>query len=121
MTTSYSPENSDAWRAETSADEHAVLNDYLGAVFATPFLQEVAARTLSLLRLQPRQAVLEVGCGTGVFLPLLAREVTAGGSVVGVDHSPAMVRDAQAAADGAGLANVAVRAADACDLPFEAA
>src|SRR5437763_8436102 len=116
MTTGYPPASSDAWRADTSAGEHAVLSDYLQSVFASPFLQEVAERTLSLLRLQAGQAVLEVGCGTGVFLPLLAREVTAAGKVVGVDHSPAMVRDAQAAADAAGLATVAVRAGDACDL-----
>ena len=65
------------------------------------------------------RSVLEVGCGTGVFLPRLVLAVGPGGEVVGVDHSAAFVAEAQAKVDAEGYgAFVTVQQADAYRLPF---
>jgi ubiquinone/menaquinone biosynthesis C-methylase UbiE len=105
------------WQPETVAQRHDAVSAYLDTVFALPALRLVAARTLELLALEPGAAVLEVGCGTGVFLPLLARAVGPAGRVVGLDHAPTFVVEARARVAAAGLA-VAVEEGDAYHLPF---
>ena len=50
-------------------------------------LAELVART----GIQPAQAVLDVGCGTGVLLPVLLQAVGPTGFVVGVDVADNMV------------------------------
>jgi ubiquinone/menaquinone biosynthesis C-methylase UbiE len=50
--------------------------------------------------------VVEIGCGSGNMTRWLATQVGAGGSVVGVDNSPAQVEQARRLADARGLANV---------------
>jgi ubiquinone/menaquinone biosynthesis C-methylase UbiE len=47
------------------------------------------------LQLEPGQVVLDIGCGTGLSLPLLQAAVGAGGRVVGVDQCPEMVAEAR--------------------------
>ena len=54
-----------------------------------------AAWAIDLLAIQPHDRVLEVGCGPGVGLQLLARAAAAG-AVAGVDASVEMVRQATA-------------------------
>jgi len=49
--------------------------------------------TVELLGVRPGERVLELGCGPGVALSLLA-ERARGGRVVGLDHSPLMLRQA---------------------------
>jgi len=51
------------------------------------------AWTVELLALEPHHRVLEIGCGPGLALELCA-EITARGSVVGIDHSTVMVERA---------------------------
>jgi ubiquinone/menaquinone biosynthesis C-methylase UbiE len=46
---------------------------------------------ISASGLQPGQRVLDVGCGTGYFVRLLAEAVGPGGTVVGIDPDPTMV------------------------------
>jgi ubiquinone/menaquinone biosynthesis C-methylase UbiE len=63
----------------------------------------------------PRR-VLDLGCGTGLNLPLLAEAVGPDGLLVGVDRSPAMTRVAEAKVRGRDGAAVAFVHADATAL-----
>src|SRR5947209_18938744 len=58
--------------------------------------------------------VVEVGCGSGNTSCWLATQVGPGGSVVGLDNSPAQIEQARRQADARGLANVRFVVADAC-------
>jgi ubiquinone/menaquinone biosynthesis C-methylase UbiE len=66
---------------------------------------------------QPGDRVLDVGCGPGFFELELIDEVGAGGSVTGVDLSPASV--AHARERSAGHPNLTFHEADATALPVE--
>lgn len=68
------------------------------------------------LRLHPGARVLDVGCGTGLNLPLLLDAVGAGGAVTGVDASGAMLAQARARVATGGWDNVTLHQGDAADL-----
>jgi len=53
-------------------------------------------RAIDWLELAPGDRVLDVACGTGLSLDLLARAVGDGGQVVGVELSPEMLQQARA-------------------------
>lgn len=53
-------------------------------------------RTIEKLALRPGQTVLDVGCGTGLSLDLLAPAVGPNGRVIGVELSPEMISRARA-------------------------
>lgn len=72
----------------------------------------------SLLDLAPGQRVLEIGFGPGNDVAAALPIVGERGRVAGVDHSPLMVRQAQARCRGAGD-RVDLRVASACALPFD--
>jgi SAM-dependent methyltransferase len=113
------PTSSEPWKSNPTPKEQAALNAYLQYVFASPFVQEITARKMSLLSLAAGQSIIDVGCGSGVLLPLLAKAVGSAGKVVGVDYSLAMVRDAETKVETEGLSQiVSVREADARRLPF---
>lgn len=64
--------------------------------------------------------MLELGCGTGVFLPGLAGLVGPTGRVVGLDHAPAFLAQARERLANEGLAeSVELVEADAHHLPFD--
>ncbi len=70
----------------------------------------------SLLEIRPGQHILDVGCGAGVDLPALAQIAGAGGTVVGLEINPDLVREARRLAAGrqdAATANVLVFQGDA--------
>lgn len=69
-------------------------------------LRELTART----GIGPGDAVLDLGCGTGVLLPFLRERVGASGCVLGIDIADNMVEIA--AGKLAQFDNVAVRRAD---------
>lgn len=73
---------------------------------------------LRLARLQPGEAVLDVGCGTGTLAIAARRLVGADGRVTGVDASVEMVERARVKAVRAGRDLTFVQAT-AQELPFE--
>lgn len=75
------------------------------------------AHAVQLLRLQPGDTVLDIGCGTGMSLPGLRAEVGPTGTVVGIDLSPKMLDKARQRAEHEGWANVHLVQADATTLP----
>lgn len=60
-------------------------------------------QAVAALALRPGQTVLDVGCGTGLSLPLLRQGVGAKGRVIGIEQSPEMLaRARQRCAPGGG-------------------
>ncbi len=55
--------------------------------------RERSCWTVDLLHIDPDDRVLELGCGPGVALEHVARRLLSG-TVVGIDHSPVMVKQA---------------------------
>jgi ubiquinone/menaquinone biosynthesis C-methylase UbiE len=92
---------------------------YLRQAALTPAIRAIKQRAYALLGLMPGGSVLDIGCGPGISTPDLARIVGPFGTVCGVDHDPAMVLEADAAALLAGVAAWTThRQADAAQLPF---
>ena len=60
--------------------------------------EPVRARAIELLRAGSQDAVLDIGCGTGLSFPALERLIGAGGSIVGIEQSPEMLELARARA-----------------------
>ncbi|MCU0951808.1 MAG: methyltransferase domain-containing protein [Burkholderiaceae bacterium] len=79
----------------------------------------IRERTIAALALSPGDCVLDVGCGTGLSLPLLRAQVGDEGAVFGFDQSPDMLAQARARVAAAGWRNVQVieSAAQALALP----
>jgi len=74
-----------------------------------------SVRTLQLLNIRPEDRVLEVGFGPGLAVARAAERAT-GGKVVGIDHSPLMLRQARrrnAKAIRAGRVELLLGSADA--------
>lgn len=110
---------SDNWQPDTVDQHHAEVSRFLDELFSSPELRAVADRTLDALALSSGQAVLEVGCGNGVFLPLLARAVSPGGHVVGLDHAPSLVNEARSRVAAAGYEqSITLQEGNAYQLPF---
>jgi ubiquinone/menaquinone biosynthesis C-methylase UbiE len=74
-------------------------------------------RLLDLARLEPRECVLDVGCGTGTLAIAAKRRVGDGGVVHGIDASVRMLARARGKADRARV-DVAFEHAAAEALPF---
>jgi SAM-dependent methyltransferase len=79
----------------------------------------IRERAVALLGLAPGMSVLDVGCGTGLSLPLLRAAVGDMGRVFGFDHSPDMLAQARQRVARAGWRNVHLfeQAAQGLTLP----
>ena len=63
-------------------------------------------RVVGMLGLNAGETVLDVACGTGLSIPLLAEAVGPAGRVIGVEVSPEMIRQARERVASGGLAQV---------------
>lgn len=105
----------------TTDDEAArATAEWLETQSLHPFIREVGEKSLARLDLQKGESVLEIGCGTGVFLPRLAALTGPDGHVVGLDYAPAFLTDARERLAEAGLTDrVELVEGDAHHLPFD--
>jgi len=78
-------------------------------------------RAIDWLGLAPGERVLDVACGTGLSLPLLAEQVGAAGQVVGVELSPEMLQQARERIRQARLAQVVLIESSMEDAPLQGA
>jgi SAM-dependent methyltransferase len=111
--------SSAAWEACTAQEHRGELSAYLAEAAATTPIQTAAARAVEMLRIGPGACVLDIGCGTGLSLPGLARAVAPTGSVTGLDHAPALLDEARQRVDESGIgAMVQFDVGDAQALPY---
>ncbi|OLB80215.1 MAG: ubiquinone biosynthesis protein UbiE [Actinobacteria bacterium 13_2_20CM_2_71_6] len=89
---------------------------YLDEAAASAPGREYKQRLHAALELRPGHTVLDVGCGPGTDLAVLAVATGDSGAVIGVDHDPAMVEAARLRL--AGYGNVTVHRGDAHALPL---
>lgn len=68
----------------------------------TPGITPLRRRAVEALELDPGDTVVEMGCGTGANLPLLAEAVGPEGRVIGVDFTRPTLKRARLAVDDAG-------------------
>jgi ubiquinone/menaquinone biosynthesis C-methylase UbiE len=102
---------------ETIARRYDRLAPFYGALdwlYLLPLLG-IRSKTVSRLRLQPGDSVLEIGCGSGTNLPLLVAGVGPSGAVLGVDLSPGMLERARALCRRRSWSNVDLTRADAAE------
>ena len=77
------------------------------------------ANPFSLGRLEPGQAVLDLGCGAGTDLLIAAQMVGPGGRAIGVDMTPTMLARARESAQSMGLHNVELHESLIESLPLD--
>jgi SAM-dependent methyltransferase len=110
------PSSTRDWHPAALAVDADAAVAYLDRVSVMPLLRQVAEASVASLQLRADQSVLEVGCGSGVFLPRLADAVGTKGRVVGIDAAAALVPVARHRV--ASMPQVRVEQASAYALPF---
>ncbi|MCX4661676.1 class I SAM-dependent methyltransferase [Streptomyces uncialis] len=77
--------------AAPNAIGRARAYEALSAVVFAGRRQRLYGRLVELSGARPGERALDIGCGTGYLAGLLARSVTLGGTVTGIDPAPAMI------------------------------
>lgn len=95
----------------------AGLYDFLAFLFTRGRERSLRERMIQLACLDPGDAVLDVGCGTGTLAIAAKKRVGSTGAVFGIDASPAMVAKASRKSARAGV-DVAFAKAVVEALPF---
>lgn len=93
-------------------DRLAPVYDATAWTFRLVGARRLQQRAIDLLDLRPGDTVVDLGCGTGINLPLLARAVGGRGRVVGVDLSSEMLARAGRRVERHGLPQVTLVHAD---------
>jgi ubiquinone/menaquinone biosynthesis C-methylase UbiE len=75
-------------------------------------------KAIDSLGLQPGDTVVEIGCGTGLNIPLLRHVVGPGGKVIGVDLTDSMLQRARERVAANGWKNVELVQSDAASFVF---
>ena len=104
------------WDVDRAEDPQAYVR-YLDAASARFSVQAVKEQSYRQMDARPGQRLLDVGCGLGDDARALARLVSPGGSVVGLDASEVMVAEARQRSDRQELA-VEFLQGDCQTLPF---
>lgn len=77
-------------------------------------------QTIEMLRLARGATVIDFACGTGLNFPLIEERIgPSGGTLIGVDMTPAMLRQAAARVEASGWANVHLVEHDVTSLTRE--
>src|SRR5947209_2683292 len=96
-----------------------VASSYLHFIAKNPAIRKIKQRGYELLKINFGDKVVEIGCGPGVNTVPIARLVGPTGQVVGVDHEPDMVAEAERIAVSSGVRGWTTHQAnDATALPF---
>ena len=85
---------------------------------AAPLVRKWRRRAVETLDLQAGDVVVEMGCGTGVNIPILRERVGPAGQVIGIDLSPGMLARARQRSRREGWQNVHLVRADAGNPPI---
>ena len=107
-----------AFRAPDDVERVDHLVGYLDGATAVQRIFEGKQRRAALLTPVPGLSVLDVGCGTGDSLRMIAERVLPGGRAVGVDVSASLLEVGRTRAGDQGWSAEWVEA-DAGDLPFD--
>src|SRR4030042_293281 len=75
-------------------------------VIVRPVSAGYRALAVERLALQPGETVIDLGCGTGLSLPLLAAAVGEQGRVIGLDASPDMLALSRRRIEAGGWRNI---------------
>lgn len=106
----------EGWDDVDSTGGAESFRTYLDAVTGVESVRALKRRSYRLLSPEAGDRLLDVGCGTGDDVRILAEAVGPDGAVVGVDNSSEMVEAARERTEEASA--VSFRAADAESLPF---
>lgn len=113
------PFGSAAYDAAAATAHPAAIARHLSSLRAMPSVQRAWEHAYRALRLGPGCCTIDIGCGTGVFLPLLGELVGETGVVVGLDHASTLLAEAKSFyVESRAPAPAHVVAGDAHHVPF---
>lgn len=91
--------------------------EYLDTVSGLDIFQAYKRRSHNLLQLEEGDQVLDIGCGAGDDVLMLAKHVGSNGSVIGIDKSESLIEEAKARAGD--TTAISFRIDDVMALSFE--